>query len=298
MTIVKSPPGLGYIGYDYSQIIPWARIYLEYYRKFSRRKVESNWDRYEGLPDDEEEAIQMRGSDFSILINQAGTASSQFCFQDEKEWKEEMKSIQIANNVLSLDVDALSSSLNTIPLHKILQIEEDIFQPTTIRKFEEKAAENKKLLLGKTVPSLKTTSVTGRDRDPTQSEICTERKPTAATPHIAVLSEDLKQKIRCDIERTVKPDREITHHAEEKPWQQEEEDDKAEDELNFLLSLETPVSQTVMPNEDSSQLEIPDTQIKDDGSKAVAEKTFQPNKESTEESSVDIEDWLDSVLDD
>nr|XP_020651419.1 cell death regulator Aven isoform X2 [Pogona vitticeps] len=58
---------------------------------YSRRKVVSNWHRYE----DSEKEIQndsvesQRGTDFSVLLSSAGDSFTQFRFSEEKEWSVE-----------------------------------------------------------------------------------------------------------------------------------------------------------------------------------------------------------------
>ncbi|KAM6461109.1 cell death regulator Aven isoform 2-T2 [Liasis olivaceus] len=57
-------------------------------RSYSRRKVVSNWHRYE---DSEKETQNgsgesQRGTDFSVLLSSAGDSFTQFRFAEEKEW--------------------------------------------------------------------------------------------------------------------------------------------------------------------------------------------------------------------
>ena len=48
-------------------------------RQFSRRKIESNWDRYEPLneaQDDDRSSSDIRGADYKSLISQTGWCST------------------------------------------------------------------------------------------------------------------------------------------------------------------------------------------------------------------------------
>ncbi|XP_036437798.1 cell death regulator Aven [Colossoma macropomum] len=99
---------------------------------YSRRKLESNWDRYE---ESEKEEVNdgvpvQRGTDYHVLLSSAGDSFTQFRFSEEKDW--EMDSLAV-NQVpaLSVDLEALAQSLQELPLHKRLNLEADLVQVTT-----------------------------------------------------------------------------------------------------------------------------------------------------------------------
>ncbi|KAL7871672.1 hypothetical protein SRHO_G00066550 [Serrasalmus rhombeus] len=99
---------------------------------YSRRKLESNWDRYE---ESEKEEVNdgipvQRGTDYHVLLSSAGDSFTQFRFSEEKDW--EMDSLAVNQvPVLSVDLEALAQSLQELPLHKRLNIEADLVQVTT-----------------------------------------------------------------------------------------------------------------------------------------------------------------------
>ncbi|KAM9012831.1 cell death regulator Aven isoform 2-T2 [Ara ararauna] len=60
-------------------------------KSYSRRKIVSNWSRYEDTEKEgqNEHGETQRGTDFSVLLSSAGDFLSQFRFADEKEWDRE-----------------------------------------------------------------------------------------------------------------------------------------------------------------------------------------------------------------
>ncbi|KAK2561019.1 hypothetical protein P5673_016149 [Acropora cervicornis] len=72
--------------------------------QFARRKVNSNWERYE-----------------------EANPAAHFCFQSEKDWDQELLSSSSEETASALNIDfvALATSLNNVPLHKRLNISVD-----------------------------------------------------------------------------------------------------------------------------------------------------------------------------
>ncbi|XP_062858399.1 cell death regulator Aven isoform X2 [Trichomycterus rosablanca] len=99
---------------------------------FSRRKLESNWDRYEESEKAEadDDVPAERGTDYNVLLSSAGDSFTQFRFSEEKDW--EMDSLA-ANQVpaLFVDLESLAQSLQELPLHKRLNLEPDLVQAST-----------------------------------------------------------------------------------------------------------------------------------------------------------------------
>ncbi|KAM9798238.1 cell death regulator Aven [Neosynchiropus ocellatus] len=94
---------------------------------YSRRTLESNWDRYEASERQEssDEAPTQRGADFRVLLESAGDSFSQFRFSEEKSW--EMDSLTAAQ-VSSLDLPGLAGVLQQLPLHQRLDLEAELVQ--------------------------------------------------------------------------------------------------------------------------------------------------------------------------
>ncbi|KAI1897306.1 hypothetical protein AGOR_G00081960 [Albula goreensis] len=99
---------------------------------FSRRKLESNWDRYEA---EEKEQLQnegptQRGADYHALLGSAGDSFTQFRFSEEKDWEADSLAVNQMSAML-VDLQALAQSLQDLPLHLRLNLEEGLVQALT-----------------------------------------------------------------------------------------------------------------------------------------------------------------------
>ncbi|XP_014863972.1 PREDICTED: cell death regulator Aven isoform X1 [Poecilia mexicana] len=96
---------------------------------FSRRKLESNWDRYEASERAEEDdgTPSQRGTDFHVLLASAGDSFSQFRFAEEKDWETDPFTANQMSPVV-LDLPALAQSLQQVPLHRRLNLEAELVQ--------------------------------------------------------------------------------------------------------------------------------------------------------------------------
>nr|XP_020459539.1 cell death regulator Aven [Monopterus albus]XP_020459540.1 cell death regulator Aven [Monopterus albus] len=99
---------------------------------YSRRKLETNWDRYEESErqEPEDDTPTQRGTDYHVLLESAGDSFTQFRFSEEKGW--EMDSFT-ANQMSAVFVDlpALAQSLQQVPLHQRLNLEAELLQVLT-----------------------------------------------------------------------------------------------------------------------------------------------------------------------
>ncbi|XP_077985502.1 uncharacterized protein LOC144440114 [Glandiceps talaboti] len=279
---------------------------IAHHRKFSRRKVESNWDRYEGLPDDTDH-IQSRGRDLNTILNEAGAASTQFRFSDERDWEDEIATLQANDDILALDLNSLSSALRKIPLYKRLQIEIDVFPPAVIERFEKEATDSdSSVILGthsimKAKPDIELQ--TPMVKVQTKSDIKTP-STEFDKPQSSQLSEEKKEFLMSEIGKTLKCENAIiVDKVEEETGKTLKVDsDEDEDDLEMLLSLETPVElQTTAYKPDSENVsELAENKSKDRKETETEKRieTVAAKSASTEETSECLEDWLDSVLDD
>ncbi|XP_077408303.1 cell death regulator Aven [Vanacampus margaritifer] len=99
---------------------------------FSRRKLESNWDRYEdperdGTPDN---MPTIRGTDYHVLLGSAGDCFTQFRFSEEKDWEKDTLSTTRMSTTF-VDLQALAQSLERVPLHQRLNLEAELVQLST-----------------------------------------------------------------------------------------------------------------------------------------------------------------------
>lgn len=252
---------------------------------FSRRKLESNWDRYQASEKVEcdDDTPTVRGTDFDVLLAAAGDSFSQFRFSEEKDWA--MDSFAINEITASLlDLPALADLLQQLPLHQRLDLEPELFQTLTLEDpptstFASKQEAARVPAAGRSVPASRAPSA------PFQSLSIEPRAPAAKTaapadPGAAGPSPPAER-------RDVRGD-----------------DDEL---LDQLLSLGQQVSaatgsQTVVSTAEQS-VPVPE-EAREDVVKEVEKKDEEeeeakdelaapPRKEVTEE---ELEDWLDSMI--
>uniref|UniRef100_A0AAZ3NQL7 Apoptosis, caspase activation inhibitor n=1 Tax=Oncorhynchus tshawytscha TaxID=74940 RepID=A0AAZ3NQL7_ONCTS len=99
---------------------------------FTKRKLESNWDRYKESEKEEpsDDTPTQRGTDYHVLLESAGDSFTQFRFSEEKEWDID----SLAANQFSavfVDLPALAQSLQELPLHQRLNLEAELVQVGT-----------------------------------------------------------------------------------------------------------------------------------------------------------------------
>ncbi|KAM4014499.1 cell death regulator Aven isoform 2-T2 [Anomaloglossus baeobatrachus] len=112
--------------------------------EFSRRKILSNWDRYEEAAKETESEVVQRGTDYGVLLSSAGDSFTQFRFADEKGWTSENLG-NTPDSCLYLETQSLVSALHNLPLHLRLNVEADLVQeelPQELPQFLAKAISN------------------------------------------------------------------------------------------------------------------------------------------------------------
>ncbi|XP_073464257.1 cell death regulator Aven-like [Aquarana catesbeiana] len=95
---------------------------------FSKRKLLSNWERYEAAEKHEAaeaagSEVLRRGEEYSVLLSSAGDSYTQFRLSEEKEWGS-----GAGEAPGCADYKVLLTALQTLPLHLILNIEEELVQ--------------------------------------------------------------------------------------------------------------------------------------------------------------------------
>ncbi|KAM9554045.1 cell death regulator Aven isoform 2-T2 [Salvelinus alpinus] len=99
---------------------------------FTKRKLESNWDRYKESEKEEpsDDTPTQRGTDYHVLLESAGDSFTQFRFSEEKEW--DMDSLGANQfSAVFVDLPALAQSLQELPLHHRLNLEAELVQVTS-----------------------------------------------------------------------------------------------------------------------------------------------------------------------
>lgn len=105
---------------------------FKYNEMFSKRKVESNWSKYEDLPD-EEDNEQLLAANFEEMLLGSKTIGSHFTFSSEKHWDniEADGSLQqshgINDRLFKLNLNLLKSGLGGLPFDVRLGYSEDMF---------------------------------------------------------------------------------------------------------------------------------------------------------------------------
>ncbi|XP_053925039.1 cell death regulator Aven isoform X2 [Cuculus canorus] len=117
-------------------------------KSYSRRKIVSNWSRYEDTEKEgqSEHGESQRGTDFSVLLSSAGDSFAQFRFADEKEWERE-SICRKQLSALSVDCQSLVQALQELPLHLRLNVAAELVQastPVELPQMKSKIAEDSK----------------------------------------------------------------------------------------------------------------------------------------------------------
>jgi len=97
--------------------------------KYSKRSVESNWNKYEE-PQIDPHADSKRGNDFEVLLSYSGGSGSQHKLQDEKEWEDDALNMK----EISMNLKELICSMKYIPFHERIGIQ-NIFNENQITNF-------------------------------------------------------------------------------------------------------------------------------------------------------------------
>ncbi|NWS19643.1 AVEN regulator, partial [Pachyramphus minor] len=254
---------------------------------YSRRKLLSNWNRYEDTEKEgqSEPGESQRGTDFSVLLSSAGDSFTQFRFADEKEWdKESICHKQFS--ALSVDCQSLVQALQELPLHLKLNVAADLVQastPVELPPMKSKVFED----------------VKGRDQlfrqSPAQSDTVLVSPPVGNS---VVSSEpgsknDSRENAREPFQRIHPLSKQETDHLDE--------------ELDLLLNLEAPMNTGNRPasgalscnvsTEKDLKMDYKENDpLKVDVSEEKSTSSQQQQSTSKDITEEELEDWLDSMI--
>uniref|UniRef100_A0A1E1XB64 Putative cell death regulator aven n=1 Tax=Amblyomma aureolatum TaxID=187763 RepID=A0A1E1XB64_9ACAR len=259
--------------------------------QFRKRKISSNWSRYDEPVDVETEYNRKRGEDFDLLLSLSAGASAHFRFKEQQDWQDEPAEI---SEFLSIDCDTIVQALHTIPLHKRLDLPGDIFPAKVIEEFNAEAAIEKEryeafLRMGKRQVK-KVPDVGESLKNSLQAAIAA----AASKPKPKPKDDDLDELLESCL--SLKP--------KSKPAEADNSEKKTEDDKNleFLLSLTQERGDKVPASRDTAPVEA-----KGGAAEETVKPPSQPQKPAAEpekpapepqKPTVDLEDWLDSVLQD
>lgn len=105
-------------------------------KQYSRRKLDSNWERYNELPSDEDDADTL-AADFEQILLAATSVGEHFTFADERKWLKELgddTSIRgsTLRNIFQLNVQALKESVAKLPFHLRTNMSKEEFSHSEI----------------------------------------------------------------------------------------------------------------------------------------------------------------------
>ncbi|XP_074092364.1 cell death regulator Aven [Macrotis lagotis] len=248
---------------------------------YSRRKIVSNWDRYQDFEKEaeNESGESQRGTDFSVLLSSAGDSFSQFRFAEEKEWDSETSSPKQIS-ALYVDCESLVRALQELPLSLRLNVAAELVQATA--PLELPQMKPKKMEDGKG-QGMQMRWPLGPSSD-VISDAANRPVSMGKDGHRPCSSEAF-QKITPPLQQTV---------------------DHLDEELDLLLNLDAPVKEE---ENTLTALTYQDPQIKKDGKiiqenvpeilSVTEEKCFesaQPPCTSKNVTEEELEDWLDSMI--
>ncbi|NWV42305.1 AVEN regulator, partial [Grantiella picta] len=248
---------------------------------YSRRKVFSNWSRYEDTEKEGQSECgeSQRGSDFSVLLSSAGDSFTQFRFADEKEWdKESICHKQFS--ALSVDCQSLVQALQELPLHLRLNVPADLVQASTpleIPQMKPKIFEE-----GKKKEQLFRQSLA-------HSETALVSRPVgnSAAPSEPGSKNGSRASERESFQRVNPLSNQDTDHLDE--------------ELDLLLNLEAPINTENRPvsvtlscstsTENNLKMDCKENEPEEKSTSSQQQQSV--SKDVTEE---ELEDWLDSMI--
>ncbi|XP_075610241.1 cell death regulator Aven [Balearica regulorum gibbericeps] len=256
-------------------------------KSYSRRKIFSNWSRYEDTEKEGQSECgeSQRGTDFSVLLSSAGDSFTQFRFADEKEWdRETICHKQLS--ALSVDCQSLVQALQELPLHLRLNVAAELVQastPVELPQMKSKVIED------------------GKRREPlfrqslAQSETVLVSHPIGDS--VAPSEPGSKNGPRT---RATEPLQ--TAHPLSK-----QETDYLDEELDLLLNLDAPIDTDNRPVSGALSHNIPtEKDLKMDCKENDPLKLDVPEEKSTASqqqqstsknvTEEELEDWLDSMI--
>lgn len=105
----------------------------DYGRAFAKRKVESNWDRYEELPDDDDDNPQMMAADFDKILLAPKSIGEHFTFASERAWQQdvdadaESSTDKQCTDLFKLNLSNLKNGVGRLPFYLRNDLPLDLF---------------------------------------------------------------------------------------------------------------------------------------------------------------------------
>uniref|UniRef100_A0A6M2CSU1 Putative cell death regulator aven ovary overexpressed n=1 Tax=Rhipicephalus microplus TaxID=6941 RepID=A0A6M2CSU1_RHIMP len=248
--------------------------------QFRKRGLTSNWGRYDEPVEVETEYNRKRGEDFELLLSASAGASAHFRFKEQQDWQDEPAEL---NEFFSIDCDKIVDALLTIPVHERLGLPEDIFPAHIIQEFKDEAAactERYEAFLR-----------TGKRQDKKMPDVGESLTNTLQAAIIAAAKSKPKPKDEDDLEELLNLS--LKSPQSDEPSRKDKKKDDDDRSLEFLLSLTEERAEKDLV---SAAEEAFTTTVAEPEPKAMEEPVKPPPQ--PQKPTVDLEDWLDSVLQD
>ncbi|NXI65743.1 AVEN regulator, partial [Anseranas semipalmata] len=252
-------------------------------KSYSRRKIFSNWSRYEDAEKEGQSECgeSQRGTDFSVLLSSAGDSFTQFRFAEEKDWDTE--SIYCKQlSALSVDCQSLAQALQELSLHLRLNVAAELVQastPAELPQMKSKITEDckrRELLFRQSLAQNETVLVSHPVGDSVPSS-----EPGSKHGPVATTAEPFQRA-----------------HLQPK-----QETDHLDEELDLLLNLDAPIDSVsgalfynTSTEKDLKRESKENVPLKLD---VPEEKSTAPQQQQSTSKTVteeELEDWLDSMI--
>lgn len=234
--------------------------------KYSKRSLESNWRKYEE-PQIDPHADSMRGNDFNVLMSYSGGSGSQLKLQDEKEWDDEL------TRDFSLDIQDFIRAMKCIPFHERIGLQ-NFFDDSTVINFVSSAKRNEATY------KLETKTANSESKDDKEMSVDADlniiEEPgsfesddsTSQLKNVTVQdkTEDIINSLASNL--TFKGFSEKVMADEQPVLVEESKSEATSNDLDFLLSLN------------------------------ISSKAAAKEENSTTPKNTNVDDWLNSILDD
>ncbi|XP_019375470.1 PREDICTED: cell death regulator Aven [Gavialis gangeticus] len=249
---------------------------------YSRRKIVSNWNRYEDAEKEaqNESGESQRGSDFSVLLSSAGDSFTQFRFAEEKEWDTENVCPKQLS-ALYVDCQSLVQALQELPLHLRLNVAAELVQASTPVE----------------LPQMKSKSI-----EISKSSATRLRQPLVQSG-IMPVSDPISDSVTCSQSRDGLGGTPFlpVQRGSSVPKQ---EVDHLDEELDLLLNLDAPVNSENSSVSGALSYDMTDgADLKTNHKAAVPlkldateQKSPAPENTSKTITEEELEDWLDSMI--
>ncbi|GFN83829.1 cell death regulator aven-like [Plakobranchus ocellatus] len=291
-------------------------------RNFQRRKIVSNWEKYEVQPSDEQP--EARGESFQKLLSMSGDAVAHFRFRDEKEWDTVGALADCDSKVnddqfgqyLNIDTQQIGKAMACLPLYKVLGLKPNIFPSDEVQSMDSTASENRASYM-QTQPIYSTPLVSSLDSNLGTREDSSKQKDISRDSidnsleeqqAVSLTSEGATSFDHVQTNEAMSTDPFAKTNAYNSTQTTSQKLSLQDEDLDSLLDLDHPGDSSPSKKANAQyQLKTSELRTKpkemaerviSDTSNILKTASFMSQQEESPKKSADLEDWLDSILDD